>query len=568
MRDRKDPSAGPDGLFGGYDEDSDTSQRAELLGPDDDGFYTSQLRDWIPLCPQLRDSAVRFYWILRALVIEKHGPVRKLTLLQMCYLLPSKQMQPGEAALPSSLARVRSLLSELSEVGLLSTPEGGPVKTSSRAGASAAPLRIRINDRPHRGYAGPRNAFALLDEVKRPAAEAARKAVQKERERSARKRALRTGVAGQISGPLDEAGQISSPRGQISSPRGQISSPLSGPDLQDRDLPFSPSAQTFRSEGGGTVRPSVQVEDAHVTDGRTAGSDSGGKARKRPAAPGEDTAPAAVASGSTDTGSALGGVGRVGVGHRETTPGMEVLTRVARVNDSLRLAGRVLLDQAGELDKLIAASEAAGEPWRLQDLVTVLSAPLDGPIRISAGAVISGRIRQLPLTPRTAMLPAQANGNSWTEKRADLTREPSSSLAADRPVDESVNRRLRPECPGCGVDSPGGVLCPGCLGWPLCEGGCGRRLEAGGTCEACHLAEHHRAIERERNEDGTCPGYDGLCGRPVLTLGLCGKCRIKAEATKAALDEQWATQVAAVTAMTDEERALAEAQMHDNARSL
>ncbi|MEU6460283.1 hypothetical protein, partial [Streptomyces sp. NPDC047065] len=213
MQGRKDGPSGPDPFE--YDEGSDTSQRAELLGPDhDEGFYTSQLHDWVPLCPQLRDSAVRLYWILRALVIEKRGPVRKLTLLQLCYLLPSKQMKPGQTALPSSLARIRSLLSELSGVGLISTPEGKPVKTSSRAGASAAPLRIRINDRPHRRYDGPRNAFALLDEVRRPAAEAAEEAIRKERQRSARKRAERGQEAGQISSPLEETGQISSPRGQ------------------------------------------------------------------------------------------------------------------------------------------------------------------------------------------------------------------------------------------------------------------------------------------------------------------------------------------------------------------
>lgn len=39
---------------------------------------------------------MRLHWILRALVIEQHGPVRKLTLMELCYLLPAKPVKPGE----------------------------------------------------------------------------------------------------------------------------------------------------------------------------------------------------------------------------------------------------------------------------------------------------------------------------------------------------------------------------------------------------------------------------------------------------------------------------------------
>ncbi|MEV8386634.1 hypothetical protein AB0P44_37790 [Streptomyces chartreusis] len=514
----------------GYDEGSDTSQRAELLGPDDDeGFYTSQLHDWIPLCPQLKDSAVRLYWIMRALVIEKRGPVRKLTLLQLAHLLPSKQMQPGEAARPSSLSRIRGLLDDLSGVGLISTPEGGPVKSSSRASASAAPIRIRINDKPRRGYDGPRNAFALLDEVRRPAAEAAERAIRKERERAARKRVLRAQSAGQISGPFDEAGQISSPRGQISSPRGQISSPDSGSDQQDRHPPFRLSAKTYRSEGGGSVRPSMPVGDGRAqdqdTDGRT---DAVGTDRDR-----------AIGADATEG----GGEHPVTEARQQTTtPGMEVLLRVGRARPELALAGRVLTDQARKLDGVIAQSETAGEPWRVSELAAALGAPLDGPIRRSPGAVISARINSLPSTARSAMLPVQAS----SEHSATLARP------MDRTVEEAVHRRVRGECPECGSDSPGGGLCGACLGWPACSGGCGRRLEHGGACEACELDAHHEAISQEQNEGGNCPGYGGKpCGRAVLTLGLCGRCRIQAEQGRAERDAAWHAQVAEVSAMTE-----------------
>jgi hypothetical protein len=536
LQGRKDRSSsrGPD-LFG-YDGDSDTSQRAELLGPDDDeGFYTSQLHDWIPLCPQVRDSSVRLYWIMRALVIEKRGPVRKLTLLQLCHLLPSKQMKAGEAAQPSSLARVRSLLSELSGVGLISTPEGGPIKTSSRAGASAAPLRIRINDRPRQGYAGPRNAFALLDEIRGAAEEAGVRAVRKERERSALKRAKRAAAAGQISGPFDDAGQISSPRGQISGPH-------SGSDLQAPEPPFRPSVKTFRSEGGTPVRPSVQVVDEHAreTDGRTdAGSTRGDEAERRPAS---------RTAGTEASGAGLSGA-PAGAGPRpvrEATPGMEVLLRVGRLQPELALAGRVLTDQARKLDGVIAASEAVGAPWRISELASVLSAPLDGPVRKSPGGVISARISALPSSARTAMLPGQALRND-----SEQTRPAGPAFAADRSVSvaEAVNRRVRGECPECGADSPAGVLCRACQGWPPCTGGCGRLLQDGGMCETCEMAADQAAIEAAPTSDGTCPGHGGVpCGRAVQTLGLCGRCRIQADQARAERDAEWHAKVAAAAA--------------------
>jgi hypothetical protein len=242
---------------------------------------------------------------------------------------------------------------------------------------------------------------------------------------------------------------------------------------------------------------------------------------------------------------------------------MEVLTRVGRVRPELAVAGKVLADQARELDGRIADSEAAGEPWRLSDLVTILSAPLDGPIRVSAGAVIASRIRQLPRTPRTAMLPGQATGEPAA---AAAVREPSSTLAAERPVTESVTRRVRPECPKCGADSPFGELCGACAGWPMCEGGCGRRLEHGGTCDKCE--ERARDIGQDPAEDGTCAGVAGPCGRPVVSLGLCRKCRVAAEAARADREALWHQSVAAVTAMSDQERAEAEARMHAEGAAL
>lgn len=231
--------------------EDDNSQEVELYGPEDGGLYSSNLKDWIPLCPELSDSAVRLYWIMRALVIEKHGPVRKLTLMELCHLLPKKPVKRGEKVTPSSAGRIRILLRALTGVGLVTTPDGRRLTTSSRIKASGDALRIRINDAPPRGYTGPRNAFAVLDAVKAPAAKAAQKVSAHQAAQEAARRAEKKAQdAGQKSDPPRGAGQISDPPGQISDPH-------SGADLQDRELPFSPPVQSSRSAT--PVRPSVRV---------------------------------------------------------------------------------------------------------------------------------------------------------------------------------------------------------------------------------------------------------------------------------------------------------------------
>ncbi|MBQ0855709.1 hypothetical protein J8N05_46995 (plasmid) [Streptomyces sp. BH-SS-21] len=441
----KDPSAGPGQSAGRYDEGSDTSQRAELWAPDDEGFYTSQLHDWVPLCPQLRDSAIRLYWIMRALVIEKRGPVRKLTLLQLCHLLPSKQMKPGEAAQPSSLSRVRGLLSELSEYGLLSTPEGGPIKSSSRASASAAPLRIRINDRPSRGYAGPRNAFALLDEVREPAEAAAVEALRKERERAARRRAERAQVAGQISGPPDDAGQISGPSGQISGPRGQISGPDSVVDLQKPDLPFRPSAQTYRSEGGGSLRPSLSVSDeAGVdTDGGTDGSGDVIEDQDLKAANAPETEEATTAGSE-----------------KAPSPGETLLRRIGRHHPEIAAGlamGSTLADQGRVVNTLLAAGITHEE---------IRSVLLDRPYPEPAerthtmASLIAGRLARIPLPPigYSSQLPAQAAASGPTAW-------PEVSQGQSRPTPPAAHRSCEGEIGTAFCERlalPGSRLCARC----------------------------------------------------------------------------------------------------------
>lgn len=201
------------------------STSIDLYGPEDGGWFTTRVHDWIALCPFLRDPDVRAYLILRALVVEKYkNPVRKLTLAVLCELIP------GPNGKPSSLTRVRGMLAGLSSVGLISTPEGGPVKTSSRAGAAQRTMRLRINDMPAEGYAGWRNAEVKLGYIAEMAAE---------------REAGRNSDPGSNGDTAEEgAGRNSDPAGLNSDPRGSNSDPDPGPEQPERDVPLVPSVGT------------------------------------------------------------------------------------------------------------------------------------------------------------------------------------------------------------------------------------------------------------------------------------------------------------------------------------
>jgi hypothetical protein len=138
------------------------NQEVQFSAPDDGGWHHTVMRDWIAVCPDIGPTAFRLYAITRSLLIEKRGQVRKLTLLELCKLLP------GPNGKPSGLGRIRDAVRELSAVGLYTTPDGKPITTSSSAKAAEKPMSIRINDYPAKGWAyqGPRNAFAALDAVR------------------------------------------------------------------------------------------------------------------------------------------------------------------------------------------------------------------------------------------------------------------------------------------------------------------------------------------------------------------------------------------------------------------
>jgi hypothetical protein len=256
-------SLNPEARRGDVPNHSDAEVLVELYGPDNDGWYSSRILDWIGLSDDLRDPDTRGYLVLRALVYEKYKkPVRNLTLSLLCELIPGPN---GKA---SSQGRVRGILKALSDVGLVSTLEGGPVKTSSRASAAGKPLRIRINDMPKEGYLGWRNAEAKLKwlQAGKPFME-----------------------AGQNSDPVPDPDEGETEAGQNSDPRGSNSDPDSGSDLRKREHPLVPSigasdAPSGRSPVDGRS-PSTSGSSAREAEG---GSAASGKTSPSPT-PNNDT---------------------------------------------------------------------------------------------------------------------------------------------------------------------------------------------------------------------------------------------------------------------------------------
>lgn len=225
-------------------DDAGLEQEVELYGPDNGGWYNTRVMDWIGICDDLRDPDFRGYFILRSLVMEKYkNPVRKLTLRILCQLIPG----PTKGKPESGLTRVRDILTNLSRVGLVTTPEGEPVKTSSRASALDKPLRLRINDMPPPGYAGWRNTEAKLAAIKgEPVAEAGRK-------------------SDPAAPSTQGSGRKSDPRGRKSDPPGLKSDPHSRPDQGKRDLPMVLSLGSSLSGS-----PEVQESPASVAGEREA----------------------------------------------------------------------------------------------------------------------------------------------------------------------------------------------------------------------------------------------------------------------------------------------------------
>ncbi|MEU6925554.1 hypothetical protein [Streptomyces sp. NPDC046631] len=249
-------SLNPETRRGRVPDHSEEEVLVELYGPDNDGWYSSRILDWIGLSDDLRDPDTRGYLVLRALVYEKYKkPVRNLTLSLLCELIPGPN---GKA---SSQGRVRGILKALSDVGLISTPEGGPVKTSSRASAAGKPLRIRINDMPEEGYSGWRNVEAKLKWLQ------------------AGKPSMR---AGQNSDPVSKPGEGETEAGQNSDPGGSNSDPDSGNDLRKREHPLVPSVGASDALSGRSPGDARRASDRSKRAREEGGCAASGKTSPSP----------------------------------------------------------------------------------------------------------------------------------------------------------------------------------------------------------------------------------------------------------------------------------------------
>ncbi|MEU3020177.1 hypothetical protein ABZ635_22600 [Nocardiopsis sp. NPDC007018] len=131
-----------------------------FVGPTDDGWYRTQIPDWIALCPKVNHTAYRLYVIVRSLILEKQPKkVRLLSHEQLAFLLP------GPNGKPSGVRTIKDALQTLTEVGLVSNPDGERIVTSGGKGKIHTRRRYQLHDWPTVKTAMTvwRNSFDKLD---------------------------------------------------------------------------------------------------------------------------------------------------------------------------------------------------------------------------------------------------------------------------------------------------------------------------------------------------------------------------------------------------------------------
>lgn len=122
---------------------ADANETVEFAGPTSDGWYRTQIPDWIALNPDLKDGAYRLYCILRALILEKQkNKIRVLSHEQIAFLAVGKNGKP------CSVSAVKALLANLQEVGLVTNPDGSRIVTSSGPGTIQSRRRYQFSDWP------------------------------------------------------------------------------------------------------------------------------------------------------------------------------------------------------------------------------------------------------------------------------------------------------------------------------------------------------------------------------------------------------------------------------------
>ncbi|MEU7031401.1 hypothetical protein AB0A60_32495 [Streptomyces sp. NPDC046275] len=284
-----------------------------------------------------------------------------------------------------------------------------------------------------------------------------------------------------------------------------------------------------------SVRPSVPVEDARAKDGWTDGGDAAVVQEQEPV-PAEEPVPNATADNGGHRDGAPGPVS--GVRLVDLTPGVRLLRAIAAEAPAWTIThAETLRDQGLAVTGMLASGFTAQEIRH-----ALLARPLPQPLRATVGAIVARRLRDLLAVGPTAAvppIPAQADAYgpaqepgvrggwgetpvpaAWADKHAQLEAEVAGA-GRHRPCagDDGM-------CPRLAL--PGEDLCAVCLGGerPVCADGCGRGVVvAGMRCIVCTAPVG--------DEPELCRGRDGSCGRPVQTGGLCGRCRIAAEARTA-----------------------------------
>ncbi|MET7584638.1 hypothetical protein [Streptomyces microflavus] len=375
-----------------------------------------------------------------------------------------------------------------------------------------------------------------------------------------------------------DGGTTSSPRGNYRSRTGELVVPQPSKNTQSKNP---------GKNDGPPVRPSIPagsgVREAQApaarTDGRGGGIEEDQESGPVPAGDGgqeggvthdatpEPIGPEAKAPATARDASA-GGPVRV-----DASPGVDLLLAIGAEQPDLLLTGRTLRDQGVMLTGLLEAG------WPVPLLRELVMRPLPDPLRRTVGAVISGRLKAaaampVPGSAAGAAVPRQApalEGSGPGERRWEDGPTPSPARWQDMQEEREQLRRGIDRHPGCEADDGlcptlavvGDTRCAAHLGWSLCPGfdgyTCPVRTRDGGQCTTCHEQEYllHLAetLPAREAENGTCPGYHGPCGRPVVIEGLCGQCRLASQADRDRIEREWAAAAAAAVATSQAEEA-------------
>ncbi|MFF3343203.1 hypothetical protein [Streptomyces flavidovirens] len=140
----------------------ETDELMEFVGDITDYWSYTQVRDWVLLKPGMTRTALHLYLLLRAMVSETArrtgGGLRRMSLDQLCYLLP------GINDKPASPTMVKDALRLLDEHNLVVNPNGGRLVTSTGKGGIQNTFRkYQVNDLPPDSYTGWRNVWDKLD---------------------------------------------------------------------------------------------------------------------------------------------------------------------------------------------------------------------------------------------------------------------------------------------------------------------------------------------------------------------------------------------------------------------